>query len=70
MSKTGLYEPFGHLQHKLWQKKKSRIKPLKVGNQLDLDVCRWGATHRWKALNESYNFVLDLIPIGGLNKEL
>ncbi len=28
------------------------------------------ATHRWKALNESYNFALDLVPIGGLSKEL
>jgi hypothetical protein len=27
-------------------------------------------THRWKALNESYKFALDLISIGGLSKEL
>jgi len=45
-------------------------RPLKVGNRLDLGVCRWNATHRWKALKESYKFALDLIPIGGLNKEL
>jgi hypothetical protein len=26
MSKMGLHEPFGHMQHKLWQKEKSGIK--------------------------------------------
>jgi len=45
-------------------------RPLKVGNQPDPGVCRWNATHRWKALEESYNFPLDLIPIGRLSKEL
>jgi hypothetical protein len=30
--------------------------PLKVGNQPDLGVCRWSATHSWKALEESYKF--------------
>jgi hypothetical protein len=28
------------------------------------------ATHRWKALKENYKFAIDLIPIGGLSKEL
>jgi hypothetical protein len=42
-------------------------RPLKVGNRPNLDACRWSATHRWKALDESYNFVF---PIGGLSKEL
>jgi hypothetical protein len=45
-------------------------QPLKVGDRPDLGVCRWSATHRWKALKESYKFALDLIPIGGLSKEL
>jgi hypothetical protein len=45
-------------------------RPLKVGNRPDHDACRWSATHRWKALEESYNFGLDLIPIGGLSKKL
>jgi len=45
-------------------------RPLKVRNRLDPDVCRWSATHRWKALNESYKFASDLISIRGLNKEL
>ncbi len=45
-------------------------RPLKVGNRLDSDVCRWSATHCWKALEESYKFASDLIPIGGLSKKL
>jgi len=42
----------------------------KVGNQPDPDLCRWSATHRWKALEENYKFALDLIPIQGLSREL
>jgi hypothetical protein len=45
-------------------------QPQKVGNQPDPSVCRWSATHRWKALEKSYKFVLDLIPIRGLSREL
>jgi len=26
MSKMGLHDPFGHLQHKLWQKQRPRVK--------------------------------------------
>jgi hypothetical protein len=45
-------------------------RPLKVRNWLDPGVCRWSATHRWKALKESYKFDLDLISIRGLSKKL
>jgi hypothetical protein len=45
-------------------------RPLKVGIQPDPSACRWNAAHRWKDLDESYKFTLDLIPIGGLGKEL
>jgi hypothetical protein len=45
-------------------------RPLKVRNRPDPDVCRWSATHRWKALKESYKFASDLIPIGGMSKKL
>jgi len=45
-------------------------RPLKVRNWPDLGVFRWSATHHWKALEENYKFVLDLISIGGLSKEL
>jgi hypothetical protein len=47
----------------------------KVGSQtgsltLDPDACKGSATHRWKALDESYNFASELILIEGLSKEL
>jgi hypothetical protein len=45
-------------------------QPLKVRNRPDPGACRWSATHRWKALDKSYKFALDLIPIRGLSKEL
>jgi hypothetical protein len=44
--------------------------PLKVRNRPDLNAWKGSATHRWKALNESYNFALNIVPIGGLSKEL
>ncbi len=31
---------------------------------------QWSATHHWKALNESYNFGLDLVLIRCLSKKL
>ncbi len=42
----------------------------RVGNQPNPGVCRWSATHRWKAFNESYKFASDLIPIRGMSKKL
>jgi hypothetical protein len=45
-------------------------RSLKVNNQFDPSVCRWSAIHRWKDLEESYRFALDLIPIRDLSKEL
>jgi hypothetical protein len=45
-------------------------QPLKVKNRPDFGACRWSATHRWKALDESYNFVLDLVPIRVRNEKL
>jgi hypothetical protein len=35
----------------------------KVGNRPDVLGCKGCATYHWKALNESYNFVLDRISI-------
>jgi hypothetical protein len=56
-------------QKKGWELK-SQFDPwsLKVRNHLELRVCRWHATYHWKALNEGYNFVVDFISIGGLQK--
>jgi hypothetical protein len=45
-------------------------RPLKVGNRPDPGVCRGSATHRWKALEESYKFASNLVPIKGLNEKL
>jgi hypothetical protein len=42
-------------------------QPLKL---VDFRACRWSATHRWKALEESYNFSLNLIPIQGWGEKL
>ncbi len=70
------HEPFGHFQHKLWQKEGSKVKlavwlpTIKSWELTDLDVCRWSAMHRWKDFKESYKFAWDLIPIGGPSKEL
>ncbi len=46
-------------------------RPLKVRNRPDLTpVCKWSATHRWKALNKGYNFALNLIVIESLQRKL
>jgi hypothetical protein len=66
MFEMGLHDSFEHLKHKLWTKE----GPLKIGNRLDFLACRWRATYHWKALDEGYNFALDLILIGGLKKKL
>jgi len=76
MLKIASHEPFRHLQHKLWLKKRLGVKlaiwlpTVKSRNRPDPGVCRWSATHRWKALEESYKLALDLIPIRGLSREL
>jgi hypothetical protein len=67
---------FEYLQHKLWSKKGRESKcqfdprPLKVTNGFELHVCRGHATYFWKALEEGYNFALDLTSIRGLHKTL
>jgi hypothetical protein len=45
-------------------------QPLKVGNQPNFLAFRWRETYHWKALNEGYNFALNLILIGGLQTKL
>jgi hypothetical protein len=80
MSKMTSHEPFGRLQPKLWAKERPGVKtaslrendsrPLKVGNRPNLLGCRRRATYLWKALDEGYNFALDRIAIGGLQKKL
>jgi hypothetical protein len=43
---------------------------LKVGNRPFPNVASRSATHRWKALDKSYNFCLELIPIRVWGEEL
>jgi hypothetical protein len=45
-------------------------QPLKVRNLPNFLMLRWRVTYRWKALNEGYNFALDLISIEGLHTKL
>jgi len=45
-------------------------RPLKVGNRPLPDVASKSATQRWKALDESYNFGLKLVPIQVWSEEL
>jgi hypothetical protein len=44
--------------------------PLKVRNRPLLDVASRSATRRWKALDKSYNFGLELVPIQVQGEEL
>jgi hypothetical protein len=46
------------------------FQPLKVRNQPDFLICRWHVTYRWEALNEGYNFALNLIAIISLHTKL
>jgi hypothetical protein len=76
MSKMGSHDPFGHLNTSYGQKKgresncKIDSQPLKVTNWPDFRARRWRATYYWKALNEGYNFALNLISIGSLHTML
>jgi hypothetical protein len=45
-------------------------RPLIVRNQPEILGCRWLATYRWKALDESYNFASDRVAIRGLLAKL
>ncbi len=45
-------------------------QPLKVRNRPNFLTCKWCVTYYWKALDEGYNFFLDLISIGGLHTKL
>jgi hypothetical protein len=44
--------------------------PLKIKNRFDFLAWKWCATYHWKAIDEGYNFALDLISIGGLHAKL
>jgi len=80
MSKMGSHDPFGHLKHKLWPKKRSGIELaiwlLTTKSQESTRfpcvqvACRCCTTYRWKDFDEGYNFALNLISIRGLHEKL
>jgi hypothetical protein len=76
MSKMGLHD---HLTiyntnygWKKGQKSKCQLdsQPLKVGNRLELCVCRRCVTYLWKNFDEGYNFALNLTSIRTFHKKL
>jgi hypothetical protein len=76
MSKMALHEPFGHLQHKLCAKERSGVKlvvwlPTTKSRESTRPRCvQVECNTPLKRSQQSYNFSSNLIPIGGLNKEL
>jgi hypothetical protein len=69
----GSYEPFGHLQHKLWQKKKPEVKLivwLKSRRSTRPQCVKVECNTPLESSQGELQVCLDLIPIGGLNKEL
>jgi hypothetical protein len=72
----GSHEWFGHLQHKLRQKEMSRVKLVvlflttksRESTRLRCVQVEWNTP--LKALDESYKFASNLIPIGGLSKKM
>jgi hypothetical protein len=80
MSKMGSHCSFG-VWNASYDQKKGResnsresvsfdSRPLKVGNQPEILGWRRRATHRWKALDESYNFASDRTSIRGFLAKL
>ncbi len=66
-----------HICTTSYDKKKGResnwqfdSQALKVRNRPNSDACRWSVTYHWKALDESYKFASDLIPIRSLRKKI
>ncbi len=49
---------------------KKGLWPLKVKNHPNFLTCRWHETYHWKALDEDYNFALDLTSIRSLHTKL
>jgi hypothetical protein len=76
MSKMGSYDPFGHLKHKLWPKEGPGIKlaiwllTTKSWKSPRFTYLKVVRHIHWKALDEGYNFALDLTSIKGLHTKL
>ncbi len=76
MFKMGLHDPFGHLKHKLWPKERSGVKLVvwlsttKSQESSQFACVQVECNIHWKALDEGYNFDLELISIRGLHTKL
>jgi hypothetical protein len=73
MSKMGLHDPFGYLKHKLWPKERSGVKFAVLDSTIKNKKSPWFSlytTYCSKALDEGYNFALDLTSIKGLHTKL
>jgi hypothetical protein len=72
----GSHHPFGHLKHKLWSKERSGIKltiwlpTIKSRESTCFPHVQVTCNVHWKALDKGYNFVSNLITIGGLHMKL
>jgi hypothetical protein len=65
MSKMALYEPFGHLQHTLWQKERSRIKL-----PIWFPITKSQESTRPRCVQMECDTPLESSPIRGMSKEL
>jgi hypothetical protein len=76
MSKMSSHHLFGHLKHKLWRKEGLGVKLVvwllttKRQESPQFPYVQVVCNIPWKALDKGYNFVLDLISIGGLHTKL
>jgi hypothetical protein len=70
MFKMSSHDPFGYLKHKLWSKERSGVNLSIWLSITKSQKSPWFPFMRWKTLDESYNFFLDLTSIGGLHIKL
>jgi hypothetical protein len=75
MSKMVLHDPFGHLKHKLWPKKRLGVKltvwlPTSKSRESTWFRCVQVMCNSKKVINEGYSFASNLISIRGLHAKL
>ncbi len=76
MSKMASYEPFGHLQPKLWTKEGPGVKlaiwfpTTKIRESTSFRRLQKEGDMALEALEESYNFGSDLTPIEGQSRKI
>jgi len=76
MSKMGSHDPFGHLKHKLWPKKKPKVKLTIWLSTTKSQELTWFPCVQvvcdipLKSSQRGYNFALNLISVEGLHAKL